>query len=152
MLLVARARPERVAGLVGIAAAPDFTEDLMWAQFPEDDRARLRRDGVLLEVSRYGPTPYPIALKLIEEGRSHLLLRDALPIACPVRLLHGMADPDVPWQTSLRLCERLAAADVNVTLVKDGDHRLSRPQDLDRICSAVAELSGLLFPPLAGGA
>ncbi|MBX6323814.1 MAG: alpha/beta hydrolase [Rhodospirillaceae bacterium] len=140
-LLAARARPQRLAGLVGIAAAPDFTEDLMWAAFDDEDRARLTREGIITQTSRYGPTPYPITLRLIEEGRRHLLLRDAIPVSRPVRLLHGMEDPDVPWRTALTIAERLTGTDVVVSLVKDGDHRLSRPQDIERICAAVAELS-----------
>ena len=141
MLLVALAQPQRVAGLVGIAVAPDFTEDLMWAQMQELTRARLMTDGVILQPSRYQDTPMEISRALIEDGRRHLLLRAPIAIRCPVRLLHGMADPDVPWQTSVRLAERLTSAEVTVTLVKDGDHRLSRTQDLQRIFAAIDELS-----------
>jgi pimeloyl-ACP methyl ester carboxylesterase len=140
-LLAARARPQRVAGLIGIAAAPDFTEDLMWNAVDEEDRERLQRDGIIDQTSRYGPTPYPITLRLIEDGRRHLLLREPIAVNRPVRLLHGMADPDVPWRTSLAVAERLASQDVAVTLIKDGDHRLSRAADLDRLFAAVAELS-----------
>ncbi len=128
-LLVTRARPQRIAGLVTIAAAADFTEDLIWARLDESRRAALARDGHFEESSAYGP-PYRITLALIEDGRSHLLLRDTIAITAPVRLLHGMADPDVPWQTSLHVSERLASRDVRLTLIKDGDHRLSREQDL----------------------
>jgi pimeloyl-ACP methyl ester carboxylesterase len=141
MLLVARARPQRIAGLVGIAAAPDFTEDLMWAQMQELTRARLMAEGVILQPSRYQDAPMEISRDLIEDGRRHLLLRSPIDIRCPIRLLHGMSDPDVPWQTSTHLAERLTSADVTVTLVKDGDHRLSREQDLRRIFAAVGELS-----------
>ena len=133
MLLTALARPQRVAGLLGIAAAPDFTEDLMWQAYPQEVRDTLRREGVYREPSDYGDEPYTITMRLIEEGREHLLLREAIPIACPVRLIHGMADPDVPWQTSIRLAERLESTDVEVTLVKSGGHRLSEPEDLDRL-------------------
>jgi pimeloyl-ACP methyl ester carboxylesterase len=152
-LLTARARPQRVAGLVGIAAAPDFTEDLMWAAMDEEDRARLLADGVIEETTRYGPTPYPITLRLIEDGRRHLLLRDTIALNRPVRLLHGMQDTDVPWRTALTIAERLSGGDVAVTLVKDGDHRLSREADLRRLFAAVAELSDTLAlnaPPRAG--
>ncbi len=141
MLLVALARPQRVAGLVGIAAAPDFTEDLMWAQMPEPARARLMTEGVILLPSQYQDSPMEIGRALIEDGRRRLLLRRDIDIHCPVRLLHGMVDPDVPWSTSARLAERLTSADVTVTLIKDGDHRLSREQDLRRIFAAVEELS-----------
>ena len=130
MLLLARLlAPTRLAGLIGIAAAPDFTEDLMWAAMMPAERERLARDGMLLAPSQYGD-PTPVTLKLIEDGRNHLLMRAPIPIACPVRLLHGQRDPDVPWETALRLAERLESQDVQVTLVKDGDHRLSRPEDL----------------------
>ena len=141
MLLAALARPQRIAGLVGVAAAPDFTEDLIWSKTTPEIRERLRRDGVWLEPSADAGQPTPIALELIEEGRRHLLLRGRIAIDRPVRLLHGMADPDVPWRTALRLAERLEGDDVVVTLVKDGDHRLSRDADLDLLFAAVAALS-----------
>ncbi len=128
-LLAALARPDRVAGLIGIAAAPDFTETLMWEAMTPAEQAALRRDGVLPVPSEYGD-PYPVTLRLIEEGRTRMLLDRPIPLACPVRLLQGQCDADVPWQTALRLAERLEAGDVQVTLIKDGDHRLSRPQDL----------------------
>jgi pimeloyl-ACP methyl ester carboxylesterase len=146
-LLAARARPQRVAGLVGIAAAPDFTEDLMWEKFDEADRTALLRDGVIEQTSRYGPTPYPITLRLIEDGRTHLLLRAPVALRRPVRLFHGMADPDVPWQTALAVAERVTGGDVTATLIKDGDHRLSRAEDLDRIFAALAELSDRIAAP-----
>jgi pimeloyl-ACP methyl ester carboxylesterase len=140
MLLTALARPARVAALVGIAAAPDFTENLMWDGFDEAVRETLRRDGLYHMPSDYGEEPYPISLGLIEDGRRHLLLRGPIAIACPVRLLHGMADADVPYGTSLRLAERLESRDVTVTLVKAGDHRLSAPDDLARLSATVAGL------------
>jgi pimeloyl-ACP methyl ester carboxylesterase len=133
MLLAARALDPPPAALVGIAAAPDFTEDLMWESFSEELQAKLLRDGRIEEESPYSEEPTVITLRLIEEGRRHLLLRAPIPIRCPVRLLHGMADPDVPYAVSLKLCERLASRDVEVTLVKDGDHRLSEPPDLTRL-------------------
>jgi pimeloyl-ACP methyl ester carboxylesterase len=141
MLLAALARPERVAGLVGIAAAPDFTEDLMWQRYPPEVRETLAREGVYHEPSDYGEEPYPITLGLIEEGRRHLLLREAIALACPVRLLQGMKDEAVPWETALRLAEALQGDDVEVTLVKDADHRLSEPADLKRLASTVRRLS-----------
>ena len=141
MLLTALARPERVAALVGIAAAPDFTEDLMWPAFDEETRATLQREGVIHQPSDYDDEPYTITLKLIEEARQHLLLRSPIPIPCPVRLIQGMADADVPWQTALRLAEALETSDVEVQLVKAGDHRLSTPEDLARLTATVESLA-----------
>ena len=140
MLLVALARRERVAGLVGIAAAPDFTEKLMWQGYSEEIRETLRRDGCYREPSIYGEEPYPITLELIVEGRNHLLLDDPIPLTCPVRLLHGMQDPDVPWRHALALSEALVSADIRTNFIKDGDHRLSRDQDIALICQTVFEL------------
>jgi pimeloyl-ACP methyl ester carboxylesterase len=141
-LLTALKLPSRVAGPVGIAAAPDFTEDLMWAAFPTEKREALQRHGIVYEPSQYGERPYGITYELIRDGRRHLLLRDPLKLRCPVRLLHGMLDPDVPWQRSLRLADKLESTDVRVTLVKDGDHRLNRDQDLALLCRTVEELLG----------
>jgi pimeloyl-ACP methyl ester carboxylesterase len=141
MLLVALARPNRIAGLVGIAAAPDFTEDLMWGAMSAETRERLRADGVIRQPSQYQDAPLEISRALIEDGRQHLLLRGRIAIRRPVRLLHGIADPDVPWQTSMRLAERIAGEDVTITLIKDGDHRLSREEDLRRMFAAIAEFS-----------
>lgn len=139
-LLAALARRERIAGLVGIAAAPDFTEDLLWAVLPPEQRAALARDGIMHVPSQYSEHPYSITLKLIEDGRQHLVLRDPIDLTCPVRLLHGMQDPDVPWQRSLLIADKLAGSDVRVHLIKDGDHRLSRQQDLRLLCRVVEEL------------
>jgi pimeloyl-ACP methyl ester carboxylesterase len=110
-LLVALARPERVAGLIGIAAAPDFTEELMWASMTPAEQELLMRDGVLHVPSQYGDA-YLVTKALIEDGRSHLLLGAPIPIHCPVRLLQGQRDADVPWRTALRLAEQLEAEDV----------------------------------------
>lgn len=128
-LLAALARPERVRALVLLAPAPDFTEDLIWARLDDDHRQRLARDGFFLQPSAYGGS-YTITRRLIEEGRAHLLLRGPITITAPVRIIHGQADPDVPWRLSLKLAECLVGGDVRLTLIKDGDHRLSRPQDL----------------------
>ncbi|RMD61056.1 MAG: alpha/beta hydrolase [Alphaproteobacteria bacterium] len=145
MLLVALARPARVAGLVGIAAAPDFTETLMWQTFPPEIRETIERDGVYYQPSSYeGEAPYPITKRLIIDGRRHLLMDRPIPITCPVRLIHGTADADVPHTLSLALMERLEAGDVEVTLVKGGDHRLSGPADLDRLTRTVAALAAQL--------
>ncbi len=142
MLLAALARPERIAGLVGIAAAPDATEDLMWQRFPPDMREAILRDGAARLPSEYSAEGYLFTRPLIEEGRLHLLMRSTIPVTCPVRLLHGMKDPDVPWQTSLALAEKLASRDVAVTLVKDGDHRLSGESDLTLLTRTVTGLLG----------
>lgn len=140
MLLAALRRPERVCGLIGIAPAPDFTDDLLWRRFDPATRETLLREGLVRIPSDYNEEPYPITRRLIEEGREHLVLRESIPLRCPVRLLHGMNDRDVPWQTSLKLAAALASEDVVVTLVKDGDHRLSRDADLMRLFAALAEL------------
>lgn len=140
MLLVALALPERVHALVGLAAAPDFTEDLVWATLGEAEREALRRDGVLHRASRYDEAPMPFSWRLIEEGRRHLLLRSPIPLRCPVRLLHGLADPDVPWETSRRLADALEGRDVALTLVKHGGHRLSEPHELALLGATVGSL------------
>jgi pimeloyl-ACP methyl ester carboxylesterase len=140
-LLAALARPARLAGLVGIAGAVDFTEDLAWGRLDEAQRRRLLDEGELTHASAYEPDPIPITRGLIEDGRKHLLLRGPIALGCPVRLLHGMADPDVPYTTSLRLAERLAGTEVVVELIQDGDHRLSRAEDLVRLMAALDDLS-----------
>jgi len=146
-LLAALARPTRVAALVGIAPAPDFTEELIWGRLDEGQRRALLVDGSLSYDSAYDPAPVVITRELFEEGRRHLLLGGPIALACPVRLLHGMRDPDVPYQISLRLAERLAGTEVAVELIGDGDHRLSRPDDLTRLLRLVDELSARFRPP-----
>jgi pimeloyl-ACP methyl ester carboxylesterase len=128
-----------LAGLVLIAPAPDFTEELMWKKFSAGIRREIETKGVWLRPSEYGD-PYPITRNLIEEGRNHLLLGKAIEVGCPVRILQGAKDPDVPWQHAFALVHRLPADDVVLTMVQDGDHRLSRPQDIARIIAAVAEI------------
>jgi pimeloyl-ACP methyl ester carboxylesterase len=127
-----------LAGLVLIAPAPDFTEELMWKSFSPEVRAEIESNGVWLRPSQYGE-PYPITRALIEEGRNHLLLGGAIDVGCPVRILQGAKDPDVPWQHAFALAHRLPAEDVVLTMIQDGDHRLSRPQDIARIIAAVQE-------------
>src|SRR5258707_1125200 len=146
-LLLARAIANRaaaaasLAGLVLIAPAPDFTEQLMWNGFSPDIREEILTKGVWMRLSEYGDgTPYPITRALIEEGRNHLLLGSAIDVGCPVRILQGAQDPDVPWQHAFALAHRLPADDVVMTMIQDGDHRLSRPQDIARILAAVAEI------------
>lgn len=140
-LLLALRHPARVAGLVGIAAAPDFTEELMWAQMPPEVRAEIAERGAWHRPSEYGP-PYPITRALIEDGRRNLLLGGPIRLGCPVRLLQGQADPDVPWQHALRLAEQVEGPDVEVTLVKNGDHRLSTPSDLALLGRTLGALFG----------
>jgi pimeloyl-ACP methyl ester carboxylesterase len=128
-----------LAGLVLIAPAPDFTEELMWKRFSPQARQDIETRGVWLRPSEYGE-PYPITRALIEEGRRHLLLGSAIEVGCPVRILQGAQDPDVPWRHAFALAHRLPADDVVLTMIQDGDHRLSRPQDVARIIAAVAEI------------
>jgi pimeloyl-ACP methyl ester carboxylesterase len=136
-LNLALAIPERIAGYVGIAAAPDFTETLIWETMPQTTRAQLMAYGVIYAPSDYGD-PLPITRALIEDGRRHLRLGGPIALRCPVRLLQGQTDPDVPWQTALMLAERVQSEDVRVTLIKDGDHRLSRDADLIALEDVVA--------------
>jgi pimeloyl-ACP methyl ester carboxylesterase len=128
-----------VAGMVLIAPAVDFTEDLMWKKFPPDVKRQIETEGSWQRPSQYSEAPYPITRGLIEDGRRHLLLGGLIETGCPVRILQGVQDPDVPWQHAVDLTSRLAHDDVVLTLVKDGDHRLSRPEDIERLLAAVAE-------------
>jgi pimeloyl-ACP methyl ester carboxylesterase len=130
---------ERLAGLVLIAPAWDMTERLMWHRMSDEIKATIERDGVYYEPSLYGD-PYPITKHLIEEGRNHLLGEDLLDLALPVRILQGMSDPDVPWGHALDLVDLLCCGDVDLTLIKDGDHRQSREQDLRRLGATLAAL------------
>ena len=132
---------QKLAGLVLIAPAVDFSEELMWAQMPESIRQTILRDGVWMRPSEYSPEPTPITRALIEDGRKHLLFGSAIRTGCPVHILQGMADPDVPWRHALRLVEHLGADPVVLTLVKDGDHRLSTAEDLRRLRAAVAGIT-----------
>jgi len=139
-LLLARAMPAQVVGLVGIAAAPDFTETLLWQGLSAAERAALENDGYVERPSIYGEKPYRFTRALIEDGRAQRVLNGPLAVTCPVRLLQGQRDPDVPWQTALLIAAQVASGDVEVILIKDGDHRLSRPQDLDLLTRTVAAL------------
>jgi pimeloyl-ACP methyl ester carboxylesterase len=141
-LLMARARPERIAAMLLIAPAPDFTESLIWKQMPEHVQKQIMETGEWLRPSIYDERPYPITRSLIEDGRQHLLLNGPIDIGCPVHILHGMRDPDVPWQHAIELAARLSGNPV-ITLVKQGDHRLSTPDDLHRIEGILGQLLSL---------
>lgn len=128
-----------IAGMVLIAPAVDFTEELMWKQFPDAIKREIEEKGVWLRPSDYGEEPYPITKRLIEDGRKHLLLGGMIETGCPVHILQGVKDPDVPWRHAQELVARFARDDVVLTLIKDGDHRLSRPEDIERLIAAVKE-------------
>jgi pimeloyl-ACP methyl ester carboxylesterase len=136
MLLAALAIPSRVHALVGIAAAPDFTE---WGYTPEQ-QARLANGETLFEDNPYGTDPTPTHSRFWRDGQANRLLAGEIALDCPVRLIHGQQDPEVPWQTALRLAGTLRSADVQVTLVKDGDHRLSRDADIALLLRTLAAL------------
>lgn len=138
--LAALARPDRVKGLVGIAVAPDFTEELLWQKSPQEQKDLLLREKKVQAPCSYKESPYVFTLQLIEEGRQHLLLGSEIPLQIPVRLLHGLSDPDVPWQYSLRFTEKLQTPDVQLHLIKDGDHRLMREQDLQMLTNNLHDL------------
>ncbi|MBI1340402.1 alpha/beta fold hydrolase [bacterium] len=150
-LLAALARPERVAGLVLLAPAADFTERLMWDRFDEDARRSIVEDGRRMRPSAYGD-PYPITHALIRDGRSWLILDRPIPIEVPIHILQGGADPDVPPDHARRLVDAVTGSDVVFTLIKDGDHRLSRPVDIDRLIAAVRALCVRVDPQAARAA
>jgi pimeloyl-ACP methyl ester carboxylesterase len=131
--------PAFLAGMVLVAPAVDFTEELMWKRFTPEIKGELEEKGVWTRPSAYSPEPYVVTRRLIEEGRDHLLLGGMIETGCPVRILQGVEDPDVPWRHAVELVSRLASDDVILTLVKDGDHRLSRPEDIERMIQAVKE-------------
>jgi len=139
-LLAALARPERVKGLVLIAPAPDFTEKLMWPEFTPEEQAEIMGEGFTLRPSAYG-VPYPITRALIEDGQKWSVLDKDIVLAAPVRILQGMQDPDVPWGHALALSTALTAEDLVLTLIKDGDHRLSRDEDIGRLLAACGEVA-----------
>ena len=139
--LAAMARPQRIRALLLVAPAPDFTEKLMRPAIPPEGRADLDRNGVWLRPSLYGDEGYPITRALLEDGARWSILDSEVPIEAPVRFLQGGEDPDVPWRHALELAQVLKSRDVVFSLIKDGDHRLSRPQDIARLLAAVAELA-----------
>lgn len=140
-LLAALARPEKVRGLVLLAPAPDFTDKLMWASFDESQRKQITEQGFWTRPSDYDPAGYPITKMLIEEGRDWNILDSQIAVDVPVRILQGGLDPDVPWTHSLDLADKLRSQDVVWSLIKDGDHRLSRPQDIERMVTTVLALA-----------
>jgi pimeloyl-ACP methyl ester carboxylesterase len=141
MLLAALARRKRIAGLVGIAGAPDFTEELLWPRLSPAQRQEIEERGRIVLPSDFDPAGYLYTRALVEDGRRHLLLGGPIPLDIPLRLPHGMRDASVPWQLSLRLADRVAGDDVTVALVKDGDHRLSRPSDLTLLAQTLDALT-----------
>jgi pimeloyl-ACP methyl ester carboxylesterase len=134
-----RAAPASIAALVLIAPAVDFTEELMWKRFPVPIKQEIEEKGSWSRPSAYSDEPYLITRRLIVEGRDHLMFGDLIETGCPVRVLQGVKDEDVPWDHTVELVSRFARDDVVLTLVKDGDHRLSRPEDIERLLAAVAE-------------
>jgi pimeloyl-ACP methyl ester carboxylesterase len=143
LLLAARLRALKdlapLAGMVLIAPAVDFTEELMWKQFSPAIRRDIEEKGEWTRPSDYDPGGYPITRKLIEDGRKHLMLGGLIEPGCPVHILQGVQDADVPWRHAEELVTRLSRDDVVLTLIKDGDHRLSRPEDIERLIAAVRE-------------
>jgi pimeloyl-ACP methyl ester carboxylesterase len=143
-LLLARSLRERkgaspMTGMVLIAPAVDFTEELMWKSFPDAVKREIEDNGAWMQPSEYSEQPYPITGQLIEDGRKHLMLGGLIETGCPVHILQGVQDADVPWRHAVELVARFAHDDVVLTLIKDGDHRLSRPEDIERLIAAVAE-------------
>jgi pimeloyl-ACP methyl ester carboxylesterase len=134
-------RDLKPSGLVLIAPAVDFTERLMWQQFPPEIQQTILEKGVYLRPSLYSPEPYPITRALIEDGRRHLLFGGTIATGCPIHILQGMRDPDVPWRHALELVEHLPGDSVSMTLIKDGDHRLSRDEDLERLIAAIEAIA-----------
>ena len=141
MMLVALARPERIKGLIGIAAAPDFTEQLMWNRFPAKIKKTLLREKIYYQPTEYGDKPYPITLNLIEDARHNLILDKPIPIKCPVHLFQGQRDNTVPWQHAIQISKSIPTNNVTITFIKNGDHRLSREKDLRRIFNSITKMS-----------
>ena len=141
MLNVALARSDSVAGLIGIAAAPDFTEDLLWAAFTDDQRRQIKAEGRIALPNPYSDEPVIYPWHLITDGRHNLRLRGGLDITCPVHLLHGMQDAEVPWQTATATAAAMASDDVEVTLVKEAGHRFSEPGEIARLVAALDRMT-----------
>ncbi len=139
-LATALERKGTVKALIGVASAPDFTEKLMYARMTPEQRRELHDAGLIWAHSEFTDSDYPITLNFIEEARTHLLLDDIIGLEIPIHLLHGQADVDVPWETSLQLADKLMSDEVKVTLIKDGDHRLNRPEDLQLMTDALVRM------------
>lgn len=139
-LLSALALKPRVAGMVLIAPAPDFTQKLMWPEFSPEQQAEIMDEGLTLRPSEYGD-PYPITRDLIEDGKHWALLDAPIELDVPIRILQGMQDPDVPWAHAFKLVDALTSEDLVFSLIKDGDHRLSRDQDIARLLATCGELA-----------
>ena len=139
-LLAALALKERVAAMVLIAPAPDFTQKLMWPEFSAAQQAEILEEGRTLRPSDYGD-PYPITRELIEDGNNWALLDAPIALQMPIRILQGAEDPDVPWQHAFKLVDALTSEDLVFHLIKDGDHRLSRDQDIARLLATCGELA-----------
>lgn len=140
-LAAALKRPEKVAGVIGLAAAPDFTEDLMWDTFSEEEKEKLLREGLIQKPSGYEGSYYQITKELIEDGRRQMLLRDVLPLSCPVSLIQGMNDVSVPWQTAVQISEKIPHGDVEMHFLKEADHGLSRPEDLTLLYDVIQRMA-----------
>jgi len=141
MMLAARARPDRIAGLVGIAAAPDFTDDLIWDALTPDQQTMMARDGQIALPNPYAPEDVVYPYQLITEARSHFVLRDRMAAPYPVRLLQGMADEEVPWQTAEKLAATLDGHDISTILVEGAGHRFSEPEQIDILLSTLGEVT-----------
>lgn len=137
MILATLARPKRVSYLIGIASAPDFTENLIWDKLSNEQKHTLEKNGVHNFASEYSDTPYPISLSLIKEGRNHLLLNDKININIPVELIHGDKDCDVPCKLSEYLAKKITSDKVNLTIVKNGDHRMSTDENIELLLSTL---------------
>ena len=137
-------RKHQVVGFVGVAAAPDFTERLMFARMTPEQRQEMEENGLIWAHSDYFNNDYPITKHFIHEARNHLLLDDVIALEKPVHLIHGQEDTDVPWETSLNLAEKLMSTEVTITFIKDGDHRLNRPNDLAWLMEAVHKMRNVI--------
>ena len=144
MLLVARQADLQVAAMVGLAAAVDFTEDVLWPALSAQEQSEFIANGVIERPSCYDEGPWRVGIRLIEDGRRHLQLRQPIPLHCPLRLLHGLADQDIPWSSSQRLLDRIESSDVRLTLIKDADHRLSTERELGLLDNCLDELLALV--------
>lgn len=149
-LLLAIERPEKLAGFMGISTAADFTEFIYNELFSDAHREEMRQDGRVRVPDCHGGPPFEITRNLIEDGKRHLLLtRDAIPLSCPVRMIHARHDRDAPWDAGLRLADRIAGADVRVTIVKDSDHQLARPVDLVLLDNEMTSILNVISTPEA---